>query len=261
MAFLFRLRAAAEHAFGITARQPRAEVETRSGGAPAVLSRLASPHTALVRADAHWQPDPRRLRIEIMASGPFDSLRGICAAVNRLQSNLLNAIRDGMLEFRLTEVRRTCRHATTWSRTPLDPGASTTVWECQVDAFVDVERYRTLFAQAFRDSVRHRVNHIIMFGDRFDDGLIFLNTAIRDFRGRGIRISTFYLGNDFNGRNTYRFLAASTGGLFMPLSAACSLDAVLPIVAAFACGDLARLAALSSATPEAKALMAQIRKR
>jgi hypothetical protein len=227
-----------------------------------LLSRLASPNAGLVRADARWQPHTPRLRIEIMASGPFANLRGIRAAVNCLQNDLVAAIREGTLELRLTEVRSTCRHVTAWSRSPVDPGAGTTEWECLVEALFDgADLHRTLFAQAFRDSVRNQVNHVVLFGDRFDDGFLCLNAAIREFRQRGIRVSTFYLGDDFNGRNTYRFLAGSTGGLFMPLSSHQSLDAVLPVVAAFACGDSARLAALSSTSPEAKALIARVRRR
>jgi hypothetical protein len=238
----------------------RTGLQAESSDMPALLSRLASPHAELVRADASWQPHTQRLRIEIMASGPFENLRGIQTAVNRLQNNLVSAIREGALELRLTEVRRTCRHVTAWSRLPADPG--TAEWECVVEALFDgVDPYRMLFAQAFRDSVRNRVNHIVLFGDRFDDGFRFLNTAIRDFRQRGIRVSTFYLGDDFNGRNMYRFLAGSTGGLFMQLSSPQSLDAVLPVVAAFACGDSARLAALRATTPEAKELLAQMRRR
>jgi hypothetical protein len=47
----------------------------------------------------------------------------------------------------------------------------------------------------------------------------------------------------------------------MQLSSPQSLDAVLPVVAAFACGDSARLAALRATTPEAKELLAQMRRR
>jgi hypothetical protein len=268
MAFISRLRAATRHALGITTglttRSWRGRTDLQADGRDMqlVLSRLASPQADLVRADATWQPHTPRLRIEIMASGPFENLRGIRTAVTRLQNDLVAAIREGALELRLTEVRRTCRHVTAWSRSPMDPGARTTEWECLVEAFVDVDdQYRTLFAQAFRDSVRSRVNHIVLFGDSFDDGFFVLNTAVRDFRQRGIRVSTFYLGDDFNGRNKYRFLAASTGGLYMPLSSPGNLDSVLPIVAAFASGDTARLLALRSTTPEAKALIAQARKR
>jgi hypothetical protein len=257
--FLSRLRAATHHALRITAgTQRQTSLDDLSGSPPALLSRLASPAAALVRADASWRPDTLRIRIEIMASGPFENLRGIRAAVNRLQDNMIAAIRQGTLELRLTEVRRTCRHSTAWSREPVDPGASTTVWECLVDGLAnEVAPGRTLFAQAFRESLSSQANHIVVFGDRFDDGVLFLNAAIQAFRQHGVRVSTFYLGDDFNGRNMYRFLAASTGGLFMHLSAQRSLDAVLPIVAAFACGDHARLAALPPATPEAKALIAQ----
>jgi hypothetical protein len=227
---------------------------------PRMLSILASPHADLAGADANWQPHTPRLRIEIMASGPFESLRGIRTAVTRLQNDLVAAIREGALELRLIEVRRTCRHVTAWSRTPMDPGADATAWECLIEAFVDAtaDEYRTLFAQAFRDSVRNRVNHVILFGDSFDDGFFVLNAAVRDFRRRGIRVSTFYLGDDFNGRNAYRFLAASTGGLYTSLSGAGNFDAVLPVIAAFASGDTARLLALRSTTPEANA---QARKR
>jgi hypothetical protein len=201
-----------------------------------------------------------------MASGPFENLRGIRTAVNRLQANLIGVIRSGTIEIRLTEVRRTCRHVTAWSRSPVDPGAGTTEWECLEEALSDEPENRTLFAQAFRDSVRNRVNHIVLFGDSFDDGFLYLNTAVRAFRQRGIRISTFYLGNDFDGRNRYRFLAAGTGGLYLALSphrdhGVSFDDAVLPIVAAFACGDHARLAALPAPTPEARALIKQVRRR
>jgi hypothetical protein len=263
MGFLLRLREATQDALGISVRAGECQIELEkwNRGPPALLSRLASANADLVNANTSWRPNTRRLRIEIMASGPFESLRGISTAVNRLQNDFVTAIRQGTLELRLTEVRRTCRHSTPWSTTPTDPGASSTKWECQIDSFVDAELYRTLFAQAFRDSVRNDVNHVIMLGDRYDDGFLSLNAAIRDFRRRGIRVSTFYLGNDFNGRNMYRFLATSTGGLFLPLSVQSRLDAVLPIVAAFACGDHAGLAALPSATPEAKALIAQICRR
>ena len=268
MAFFHRLRSATRHALGVTTGittgvwRGRTELQAGNSDLPGPLSHLAFPHSALVRADTRWQPHTPRLRIEIMASGPFENLRGIRTAVNRLQNDLVAAIREGTLELRLTEVRSTCRHVTAWSRLPVDPGASSTEWECLVEALFDgVDPHRTLFAQAFRDSVRNQVNHIVLFGDRFDDGFLFLNTAIRDFRQRGIRVSTFYLGDDFSGRNAYRFLAGSTGGLFMALSGSQRFDAVLPVVAAFACGDSARLAALSSTTPEAKALIAQVRRR
>jgi hypothetical protein len=273
MAFISRLRAATRHALGITTGltassrrsgedswRSRTDLQADGRDMPLVLSRLASPQADLVRADANWQPHTPCLRIEIMASGPFENLRGIRAAVTRLQNDLVAAIRQGAIELRLTEVRRTCRHVTAWSRLPVDPG--TTEWECVVEAFVDVDdQYRTLFAQAFRDSVRNRVNHIVLFGDSFDDGFFVLNTAVREFRQRGIRVSTFYLGDDFNGRNMYRFLAAGTGGLYMPLTSPGNLESVLPIVAAFASGDTARLLALRSTTQEAKALIAQARKR
>ncbi len=238
------------------------ELPSRVSDPPALLSKLASPNAGLVRADTSWRPAAPLLRIEIMASGPFENMRGVRAAVNHLQDHLVGAIRKGSLEIRLTEVRRTCRHVTAWSRKPVDPGASTTEWECLVETLDDkVGRHRTLFAPAFRDSVRNRVNHIVLFGDSFDDGFVFLNAAVHTFRQHGIRVSTFSLGGDFNGRNMYRFLAAGTGGLHMTLSARRSAESVLPIVAAFACGDHARLAALRSTTPEAKALMAQVRKR
>jgi hypothetical protein len=263
--FLSKLRAATKRALRLTAPCPtpgaadHGNVRSDTG---ALFSRLASPKAELVRADASWQPKPPVIRVEIMASGPFDGLRGIRTAVNRLQHNLVTAIRRGTLELRLTEVRPACRHSTAWSREPFDPGASATTWQCFVDAFADEsERSKTLFAQAFRESLRNGVNHVVVFGDRFDDGLWFMVSAIRAFRQQGVRVSTFYLGEDFNTGNMYHFLAVSTGGVFMRLSGERSLDAVLPIVAAFACGDSARLAALSPAAPEAKALIAQLRRR
>lgn len=80
----------------------------------------------------------------------------------------------------------------------MDPGAGTTAWECLVD---DESGPRlTLFEQAFRDSLCHHVNHIILFGDRFDDGLVRLGSIVRAFRQRGVRVSTLYLGDDFNAR-------------------------------------------------------------
>jgi hypothetical protein len=258
--FLSRLRASAKRALRLTiaGTRDRADHDESGPDARVIFSRLASPNAELVRADASWQPKPPLIRIEIMASGAFDGLHGIRAAVNRLQDNLA-AIRKGTLELRLTEVRRTCRHSTAWSREPLDPGASSTAWQCFVDAFADeAERSRTLFAQAFRESLHNHVNHIVVFGDHFDDGFLFLGSAIRAFRQQGVRISTLYLGEDFDKRNMYHLLALSTGGVFMHLSGQPSLDAVLPIVAAFACGDRARLAALSPAAPEAKALIAQL---
>ena len=267
--FLSKLRAATKRALRLTIPphagegMERADHRNVSSDMGGLFSRLASPNAELVRADASWQPKPPLIRIEIMASGPFDGLRGIRSAVNRLQHNLVTAIRKGTLELRLTEIRPTCRHSTAWSREPLDPGASTTTWQCFVDAFAhdESERSKTLFAQAFRESLRNHVNHVVVFGDRFDDGPLFLISAMRAFRRQGVRVSTFYLGEDFNRRNIYHSLAVSTGGVFMHLSGERSLDAVLPIVAAFACGDHARLAALSPAAPEAKALIAQLRRR
>jgi hypothetical protein len=258
---LSRLRTVTQQAFGLTAEAP----------APALLSLLTSPPTDLVRADANWQPDPLRLRIEIMASGPFENLHGIRTVVHRLQGSLVGASRQErsapcVLELRLTEVRRNCRHVTAWRRSPVDPGAGTTEWECLEEALGDDPENRTRFAQAFRDSVRNGVNHIVLFGDSCDDGSLVLNAAVCAFRRYGIRVSTFYLGNDFIARHRYRFLAAATGGLHLSLPAGDNHErslegAVLPIVAAFACGDHARLAALPAPTPEAQALMKQVGKR
>jgi hypothetical protein len=268
--FLYKLRAVTNRALRLTIPAPYPPPHAGEGrkgtdhnfGRDALFSRLASPKAELVRADASWQPKPPLIRIEIMASGPFDGLRGIRTAVNRLQHNLVTAVRRGALELRLTEVRPRCRHSTAWSREPLDPGDSSTTWQCFVDAFArESEPSRTLFAQAFRESLRNQVNHVVVFGDRFDDGLLFLGLAIRAFRRQGVRVSAFYLGDDFNRRSIYRFLAVRTGGIFMPLSGGRSFDAVLPIVAAFACGDRASLAALSPAAPEARALIAQARRR
>ncbi len=259
--FLSRLQVAARRALRLTVEGiPHQDDHNDSRpDVRGIFSRLTSPNGALVRADASWQPKPLLIRIEIMASGAFDGLRGIRTAVNRFQDNLA-ALRKGALELRLTEVRRTCRHSTAWSREPQDPGASSTSWECFVDAFAnEPERSRTLFAQAFRESLRNHVNHIVVFGEHFDDGFLFLSSAIRAFRRQGVRVSTFYLGDDFHKRNIYRLLAVGTGGVFLPLSDHCGFDAVLPIVAAFACGDRARLAALSPVAPEAKALIAQLR--
>jgi hypothetical protein len=261
--FLSRIQAATKRALRLTTAGARNRTDRGNFGPDtrALFSRLAYPKAELVRADIGWQPQPQLIRIEIMASGPFEGLHGIRTAVTRLQDNLVTAIRKGTLELRLTEVRQTCRHSTAWSRDPVDPGASTTAWECFVDAFADEsERSNTIFAQAFRESLRNHVNHIVIFGDHFDDGLLFLASAIRAFRRQGIRVSTFYLGDDFNRRNMYQLLAVSTGGVFMHLSGQRSLDAVLPIVAAFACGDRARLATLSPVAPEAKALVAQVRR-
>jgi hypothetical protein len=260
--FLSKLRAVTKRALRLTAGGSPHRADHSNFGPDALFSRLASRKAELVRADASWQPKPPLIRIEIMASGPFDGLRGIRTAVNRLQHNLVTAIRRGTLELRLTEVRPACRHSTAWSREPLDPGDSSTTWQCFVDAFAsESERSRTLFAQAFRESLRNQVNHVVVFGDRFDDGLLLLAAAIRAFRRQGVRVSTFYLGDDFNRRSMYQFLAVRTGGIFMPLSGERSFDAVLPIVAAFACGDRASLAALSPAAPEARALIAQLRRR
>jgi hypothetical protein len=259
--FLSKLRAVTKRARRLTTGGSPHRAD-HNFGADALFSRLASPQAELVRADTSWQPKPPLIRIEIMASGPFDGLRGIRTAVNRLQHNLVAGIRRGTLELRLTEVRPACRHSTAWTREPLDPGDSSTTWQCFVDAFAsESERSRPLFAQAFWESLRNQVNHVVVFGDSFDDGLLFLGSAIRAFRRQGVRVSTFYLGDDFNRRSIYRFLAVRTGGIFMPLSGGRSLDAVLPIVAAFACGDRASLAVLSPAAPEARALIAQLRRR
>lgn len=264
--FLSRLRAATEHALRLKipppCPPPHAEEADPASDRRPLFSRLASPKTELARADGSWQPKPPLIRIEIMASGPFESLRGIRTAVNRLQHNLVNATRKGMLELRLTEVRPRCRHSTAWSRAPLDPGASTTQWQCFVDAFAaESAPGRTLFVPALRESLRNQVNHVVVFGDRFDDGLLLLGSAMHAFRRQGVRVSTFYLGDDFNGRNVFHFLALTTGGVFMHLSEQKSFDVVLPIVAAFACGDSARLATLSPAAPEARALIAQLQRR
>lgn len=59
--------------------------------APALLSQAAQPATQLRRADADWRPEPIRIRVEIMASGPFESLRGVHHAVCRLQNDLVAA--------------------------------------------------------------------------------------------------------------------------------------------------------------------------
>ena len=264
--FLSRLRTVTRDAFRLAPAAARvAGLDSGSDGAPALLlSRLAAPKAELMRANASWRPDTPSLRVEIMASGSFEKLRGIRSAVNRLQDSLIGATGRGAIELRLTEVRRTCRHVTAWSGSPVDPGAATTEWECLEEVLGDEPQSRTLFAQAFRDSVGNRVNHVVLFGDSFDDGFLFLNMAVRAFRQHGIRVSTFYLGDDFNGRNRYRFLAAGTGGLFLalPATTGANLDAAaLAIVAAFACGDHARLSSLPTATPEAKALMAQVRRR
>lgn len=282
-AFLSRLRAATEHALRLTTATPRPHPSrprsrervregAREGGEGAagrsspdlgtLVSRMASTKTELARANTSWQPKLPFVRIEIMASGPFDSLRGIRTAVNRLQHNLVHATRKGALELRLTEIRPRCRHSTAWSREPLDPGASTTEWQCFVDAFAaQSPRSRTLFVPAFRESLRNHVNHVVVFGDQFDDGLLPLCSAMHAFRRQGVRVSTFYLGEDFNGRSICHLLALSTGGIFMHLSEQHNFDAVLPIIAAFACGDRAQLAALSPAAPEARALIAQLRRR
>lgn len=261
--FFTRLRAATQHALRLTTAGTlrRADPGDPAPAARSVFPGLVSRAAELVRADASWRPATPLIRVEIMASGPFDSLRGIRNTVNRLQNDLVAAARKSTLELRLTEVRPTCRHSTAWNRAPVDPGASTTTWECFADAFANADRVRTLFAPAFRESLHSRVNHVVVFGDRFDDGFLFLGSAIRAFRQQGIRASMFYLGDDFNCRNMYNFLAVSTGGIFMHLSDQHGLDAVLPIVAAFACGDRARLDALSPATPEARALIAQLRRR
>jgi hypothetical protein len=272
--FLSRLRAATEHALRMTTRSPyppphaaesRESAADRNASGPhmrTLFSRLASPKAELARANASWQPKAPLIRIEIMASGPFDSLRGIRTAVNRLQHNLVSATRKATLELRLTEIRPRCRHSTAWSGEPLDPGASTTEWQCFVDAFAAQSAPpRTLFVPAFRESLSNRVNHVVVFGDRFDDGLLLLYSAMHAFRRQGVRVSTFYLGDDFSGRNIYHFLARGTGGVFMHLTEQQSFDAVLPIVAAFACGDRAQLAALSPAAPEARALIARLQRR
>jgi hypothetical protein len=269
--FLTRLRCVARHAFGLTAASPGTAPVSRlqaGGRAPSLLSRLTASDTSLVRADAGWRPQTQRLRVEIMASGPFENLRGIRCAVNQFQKDLAGAVGNGTLELRLTEVRRTCRHVTAWSRSPVDPGAAATEWECLEEALGDEPENRTLFAQAFRDSVRNGANHVVLFGNGFDDGTLYLSSAVRTFRARGVRVSAFCLGGDFTARTRYRFLAAGTGGLYLALPAGHSLDGgvldpvlkpVLPIVAAFACGDHARLAALPAPTPEARALMKQVR--
>jgi len=255
--FLSRLRAATEHALQLTtSRTARADTGTP---ARSIFPQLASRTADLARADASWQPKPPLIRVEIMASGPFDRLLGVRNAVNRLQDNLVAAIRKGTLELRLTEVRQACRHSTAWSTRPVDPSASTTMWQCFADT--SAEQGRILFASAFRESLRNQVNHVVVFGDRFDDGLLFLGSAIRAFRRRGIRASMFHLGGDFSSRNMYKLLAVSTGGIFMHLSNQHSLEAILPVVAAFARGDRARLDALSPAAPEARALMARLRRR
>src|SRR5579871_191337 len=252
--FLARLRAATEHALQLRINgKRRADHSSSQRELHPMFSRLASRDAMLLRADAQWQPTAPLLRIEIMASGPFEGLRGIRAAVNRLQDSLVTAVRKGTLELRLTEVRRTCRHSTAWSTASVDPGADTTTWQCFVDAFAsERERRKTMFVQAFRESLRNQVNHVVVFGDRFDDGVLFLGAAIRAFRRQGVRVSAFFLGDDFNSRNMYHLLAISTGGVFMRLSDSCNLDAVLPVITAFACGDRARLAALAPSAPEAR---------
>jgi hypothetical protein len=261
--FFTRLRAATQHALRLTTigTLPRADQHGSLPTARTAFPGLTSRSAELMRANANWRPTTPLIRVEIMASGPFDSLRGIRKAVNHLQNDLVSAACKSTLELRLTEVRPACRHSTAWNREPVDPGASTTAWQCFAEAFADADRVRTLFAPAFRESLNSRVNHVVVFGDRFDDGFLFLGSAIRAFRQQGIRASMFYLGDDFNCRNMYNFLAVSTGGIFMHLSDQHGLDAVLPIVAAFACGDRARLNALSPSTPETKALITQLRKR
>ena len=125
--FLSKLRAVTSRALRLTLGGSPHRTN-HNFGPDALFSRLASPKAELVRADASWQPKPPLIRIEIMASGPFDGLRGIRTAVNRLQHNLVTVIRRGTLELRLTEVRQTCRHSTAWSKDAVDPGDSSPTW-------------------------------------------------------------------------------------------------------------------------------------
>src|SRR5215470_12710061 len=109
--FISRLRTVIQQAFRPPATaQGRAEIESRSGGAPSPPSRPASLDAAPVRTDQSSRPNAARLRVEIMASGPFENLRGVRSTVNRLQDDLVGAVRTGPVEIRLTDVRRTCRN-------------------------------------------------------------------------------------------------------------------------------------------------------
>ena len=90
--FLSKLRAVTNRALRLTTGGSPHRTDHNSGP-DALFSRLASSKAELVRADASWQPKPPLIRIEIMASGPFDGLRGIRTAVNRLQHNLVTAVR------------------------------------------------------------------------------------------------------------------------------------------------------------------------
>src|SRR5215469_12832079 len=98
--FFTRLRAATQHALGLTTAGTlsRADPGDPTPAVRSVFPGLASRSAELVRANASWQPTTHLIRVEIMASGPFDSLRGIRKAVNRLQNDLVSAARKSTLE-------------------------------------------------------------------------------------------------------------------------------------------------------------------
>jgi hypothetical protein len=120
-------------------------------------------------------------RVEIMVSGPVGSARCGKASIWCNGNCWPRPAVAAKVSLRVTAFLDGCRHTTPWSNSPVDAGAATTRWHCF--------QGETLFAEAFAQSCaeRDRIDAIIIFSDRSDDGFETFDFAER-LRARGTKI-------------------------------------------------------------------------
>jgi hypothetical protein len=199
---------------------------------------------------------PGNKRVEIMVSGPLARLGTVRQSLDQVQRQLVDEARNGggRLHLRVTAFLDGCRHTTPWSNSPVDAGAATTEWHCF--------QGQTLFAEAFEHSAaeRERIDAVIIFGDRFDDGLRGTLKAARRLRDRGTKIFAFHVGNDHDVRAAYDQLAASNGGVSVQLSSDAAVARVLPVITDYLFRPAQALAALpTSKDADIRALVDQLK--
>jgi hypothetical protein len=108
---------------------------------------------------------------------------------------------------------------------------------------------------------RERVGALIYVGDAMEEAVDPLVAVAGDLALLGVKAFMFQEGDELAARRAYKEIARVTGGAYeaFDAGAAARLEALLKAAASYAAGGFAALRTLADRTPEARALLKQMR--
>jgi hypothetical protein len=131
----------------------------------------------------------------------------------------------------------------------------------RIEVHGGLTQIRKVLRHVTSEARRERVGALIYVGDAMEEAVDPLVAVAGELALLGVKAFMFQEGEDIAAKRAYKEIARVTGGAYgaFDAGAAQRLEALLKAAASYAAGGLAALQTLADRTPEARALLQQMR--